>query len=83
MAVQLVARGKSIREQVSAAEWSARVELAARSAFTVELQTNEITAAQRGGPTCKDAASSATSHTPWRTLRPSALPARCRSGAPS
>src|SRR5437879_13464910 len=29
MAVQLVARGKPIREQVSAAEWSARVELAA------------------------------------------------------
>ena len=28
MAVQLVARGKPIREQVSTAEWSARVELA-------------------------------------------------------
>src|SRR5436305_13510515 len=43
MAVQLVARGKSIREQVSAAEWSARVELAAGHRVLAHYGVNDLT----------------------------------------
>src|SRR5436309_9598286 len=43
MAVQLVARGKSIREQVSTAEWSARVELAAGRRVLAHYGVNDLT----------------------------------------
>ena len=43
MAVQLVARGKSIREQVSAAEWAARVELAAGHRVLAHYGVNDLT----------------------------------------
>src|SRR5438045_7621095 len=43
MAVQLVARGKSIREQVSTAEWSARVELAAGHRVLAHYGVNDLT----------------------------------------
>src|ERR1043165_1263548 len=43
MAVQLVPRGKSIREQVSAAEWSARVELAAGPRVPAHYRVNDLT----------------------------------------
>src|SRR5438094_5134741 len=43
MAVQLVARGKPIREQVSAAEWSARVELAAGHRVLAHYGINDLT----------------------------------------
>src|SRR5437879_12082586 len=43
MAVQLVARGKPIREQVSAAEWSARVELAAGHRVLAHYGVNDLT----------------------------------------
>jgi ribulose-5-phosphate 4-epimerase/fuculose-1-phosphate aldolase len=43
MAVQLVARGKPIREQVSTAEWSARVELAAGHRVLAHYGVNDLT----------------------------------------
>src|SRR6266550_3642908 len=43
MAVQLVARGKPIREQVSAAEWSARVQLAAGHRVLAHYGVNDLT----------------------------------------
>src|SRR5438046_5753793 len=43
MAVQLVAKGKPIREQVSAAEWSARVELAVGHRVLAHYGVNDLT----------------------------------------
>src|SRR2546423_14986208 len=43
MAVQLVARGKPIREQVSTAEWSARVQLAAGHRVLAHYGVNDLT----------------------------------------
>src|SRR5205823_7965220 len=43
MAVQLVARGKPVREQVSAAEWTARVELAAGHRVLAHYAVNDLT----------------------------------------
>src|ERR1700704_4247887 len=42
MAVQLVARGKPIREQVSTAEWSARVQLAAGHRVLAHYGVNDL-----------------------------------------
>ena len=43
MAVSLVARGKSVREQCSAAEWTARVELAAGHRVLAHYGVNDLT----------------------------------------
>src|SRR5437762_1607422 len=43
MAVQLVAGGKPVREQVSAAEWTARVELAAGHRVLAHYGVNDLT----------------------------------------
>src|ERR1051326_7987350 len=43
MAVQLVARGKPVREQVSAAEWAARVDLAAGYRILAHDGVNDLT----------------------------------------
>src|ERR1041384_2239093 len=43
MAVQLVARGKPVREQVSAAEWAARVDLAAGHRVLAHYGVNDMT----------------------------------------
>ena len=43
MAVQLVSKGKSIREQVSPEEWRARVELAAGHRVLAHYGVNDMT----------------------------------------
>lgn len=43
MAVQLVSKGKSVREQVGAAEWKARVELAAGHRVLAHYGVNDLT----------------------------------------
>src|SRR5215470_7580282 len=43
MAVQLVARGKPVREQISAAEWVARVELAAGHRVLAHYGVDDMT----------------------------------------
>ena len=43
MAVSLVAKGNSIRDQVSAAEWAARVELAAGHRVLAHYGVNDLT----------------------------------------
>src|SRR5437899_12667411 len=43
MAVHLVARGKPIREQVSTAEWAARVDLAAGHRVLAHYGVNDLT----------------------------------------
>jgi ribulose-5-phosphate 4-epimerase/fuculose-1-phosphate aldolase len=43
MAVQVVARSKPVREQVSAAEWTARVELAAGHRVLAHYGVNDLT----------------------------------------
>ena len=43
MAVQLVARGKTVRDRVSAAEWAARVELAAGHRVLAHYGVNDLT----------------------------------------
>ena len=43
MPVQLVTKGKSVREQVSAAEWQARIELAAGHRVLAHYGVNDLT----------------------------------------
>ena len=43
MAVQLVAKSKSVRDQVSAAEWEARVDLAAGHRVLAHYGVNDLT----------------------------------------
>ena len=43
MAVSLVAKGNSIRDQVSAAEWAARIELAAGHRVLAHYGVNDLT----------------------------------------
>jgi hypothetical protein len=43
MAVQLVAKRKSVRDQVSAEEWAARIELAAGHRVLAHYGVNDLT----------------------------------------